>query len=62
MLLYILLTGTSPFERPEDAALSRVARVKVMLLRIAACDYCLPPGLSSPAIDLLRGMLNPGGS
>lgn len=59
MLLFCLLTGTSPFQRVSDAPLDRSGKMQAMLGRIGRLDYHLPQRLSPEARDLIARMLSP---
>lgn len=62
MLLSLLLTGASPFQRPEDAQLPKFDRIRRMLQRILRVQYSLPDWLSPGARDLIAATLVAGGS
>ncbi|GAB4821494.1 hypothetical protein N2152v2_008540 [Parachlorella kessleri] len=62
VLLYTLLTGSAPFQRPADAQLPREQRVKAVLQRILRLDYSLPNSVSASCRDLLLSLLEPDAS
>lgn len=58
VMLYVMLVGGYPFERPGDALLRPANRHAEMIKRILRADYHVPNiGLSPECVDLLKRML-----
>eukprot|EP01025_Chloroclados_australasicus_P000696 TRINITY_DN10272_c0_g5_i2.p2 TRINITY_DN10272_c0_g5~~TRINITY_DN10272_c0_g5_i2.p2 ORF type:complete len:333 (-),score=38.54 TRINITY_DN10272_c0_g5_i2:321-1319(-) len=57
VLLYVLLIGAFPFERPEDAQVKN--SFQLMVQRVVSGDYRIPryPRLSAQCVDLLQKLL-----
>ena len=56
-MLYVMLAGAYPFERPEDKGDPQ--KLQRMIQRILRVEYALPPALrpSAPLGDLLARLL-----
>ena len=56
-MLYVMLAGAYPFERPEDKGDPQ--KLQRMIQRILRVEYALPPALrpSAPLADLLARLL-----
>lgn len=59
VMLFVMLYGTYPFERPGDESLPPAEQQKVLLKRIQEVDYVLRPSVpvSEAAKDMIRRML-----
>ncbi len=60
VLLFTLVTGTSPFQRVGDSQLAGEDKVKAVLQRIVRLDYSLPAWLSQECSHLITSLLEPG--
>lgn len=60
VMLYVMLVGAYPFERPEDKADPQ--KLQKMIQRILRVEYEFPPGLklSAELKDIMAKLLIPG--
>lgn len=61
VVLFTMMTGSYPFDRPSDASLSDSQAVRAALRRILDGDYLIPEDkkVSDSARNMLEGLLNP---
>lgn len=64
VILYVMLTGTPPFNFPPDprGTMTESQKLHMLFAKIKAADYMMPTHISKPARDLLFRIFQPNPS